>query len=47
MRVRREHVRFVLAVMGEQERLVPYTQGVVAEVDLDKGRIQVDWEKDY
>ena len=37
----------VLVLKGEQERLVPYTPGVVAEVDLDKGRIQVDWEKDY
>jgi ribosomal 30S subunit maturation factor RimM len=26
---------------------VPYTPGVVAEIDLDRGRIQVDWEKDY
>ena len=37
----------VLVLKGEQERLVPYTPGVVVEVDLDKGRIQVDWEKDY
>ena len=37
----------VLVLKGEQERLVPYTPGVVAEIDLDRGRIQVDWEKDY
>ena len=37
----------VLVVKGEQERLVPYTPGVVAEIDLDSGRIRVDWEKDY
>ncbi|HBK77691.1 MAG TPA: 16S rRNA processing protein RimM, partial [Gammaproteobacteria bacterium] len=37
----------VLVLKGEQERLVPYTPGVVAEVDLNRGRIQVDWEKDY
>ncbi len=37
----------VLVLKGEQERLVPYAPGVVAEIDLNKGRIQVDWEKDY
>lgn len=37
----------VLVLKGEQERLVPYTPGVVAKIDLDRGRIQVDWEKDY
>ena len=25
----------------------PHSAGVVAEVDLNRGRIQVDWEKDY
>ena len=37
----------VLVLKGEQERLVPYAPGVVADIDLNKGRIQVDWEKDY
>ena len=37
----------VLVLRGEQERLVPYAPGVVAEVDLNKGQIQVDWDKDY
>ena len=37
----------VLVLKGDQERLVPYARGVVADVDLNKGRIQVNWEKDY
>ena len=37
----------VLVLKGDQERLVPYVPGVVADVDLNKGRIQVDWGKDY
>ena len=37
----------VLVLKGEQERLVPYTPGVVVDVDLNTGRIQVDWGKDY
>ena len=37
----------VLVLKGEQERLVPYARGVVTEIYLYKGRILVDWEKDY
>ncbi len=37
----------VLVVKGEIERLVPFVMGqVVLEVDLEAGRIQVDWEFD-
>ena len=37
----------VLHVHGERERLVPFVRGVhVAEVDLDQGRIRVDWHAD-
>lgn len=38
----------VLVVKGERERLIPFVmKQVIVEVDLDKGRIRVDWDKDY
>ena len=36
----------VMVLKGERERLIPYVAGVT-QVDLDAGRIQVDWDKDY
>lgn len=38
----------VLVLESDRERLVPFSRGrVVREVDLDAGRILVDWELDY
>jgi len=38
----------VMVVEGERERLVPFLWGrVVREVDLELGRIRVDWEPDF
>ena len=38
----------VLVVSGERERLIPYVTGqFVKEVDLQAGRITVDWDKDF
>lgn len=39
----------VLRVVGDDgaERLLPFVQAVVQEVDLAGGRIQVDWEADW
>ena len=38
----------VLVVEGDRERLVPFVMGqVIVDVDLDKGEIQVDWDKDF
>jgi len=38
----------VLVVKGERERLIPFLTGpVVIEVDLERGEIQVDWDKDF
>ena len=38
----------VLVVRGERERLIPFVQDqVVIRVDLEKGEIQVDWDKDF
>jgi 16S rRNA processing protein RimM len=38
----------VLVVAGERERLIPYTPGVhVLEVDLDGGRIVVEWDPEF
>lgn len=33
--------------IDQQERLLPYVDAVVLDVDLDAGKIQVDWEADY
>ena len=38
----------VLVVHGERERLIPYVTGqFVKEVDLQAGRITVDWDPDF
>ncbi len=38
----------VLVVKGERERLIPFVmKQVILEVDLEQGRIRVDWDKDY
>ena len=38
----------VLVVKGERERLIPFVMNqVILEVDLEQGRIRVDWDKDY
>jgi 16S rRNA processing protein RimM len=38
----------VLVVLGERERLIPYTWGeAVREVDLEAGRMTVDWDPEF
>ncbi|GAB4353799.1 MAG: ribosome maturation factor RimM [Immundisolibacter sp.] len=38
----------VLVVTGERERLIPFVYPqIVKQVDLDAGRIDVDWEAEY
>ena len=37
----------VLIVEGERERLIPYTDDTVKEVDLDRALIKVDWDEDF
>lgn len=38
----------VLVVKGDRERLIPFVlEKVVVNVDLEKGEIQVDWDKDF
>jgi len=37
----------VLVVQGDRERLIPFVDGVVAEVDLARGEIVVDWGADF
>lgn len=38
----------VLVVSGERERLIPYLPDrVVVEVDLESGRMLVDWDEDF
>lgn len=32
---------------GERQRLIPFTEPIVVEVDLKAGRIKVDWGADY
>lgn len=41
-------VNDVLVVSGERERLLPFAWGdVIHSVDLDQGRIEVDWDPDF
>lgn len=41
-------VNDVLVVRGERERLIPFAQPqIVKKVDLDAGRIEVDWDAEY
>lgn len=38
----------VMVIQGERERLVPFVQGIyVLEVDLEDGRITVDWDPEF
>jgi 16S rRNA processing protein RimM len=37
----------VLQVAGERQRLIPFTAPILVEVDLESGRIVVDWGSDY
>ena len=37
----------VVVVAGDRERLVPYVENVVKGVDLEAGKLLVDWELDY
>ena len=37
----------VLVVKGDRERLIPYTKNAVTHVDLDNGKITVDWSVDF
>ena len=37
----------VLVVLGERERLIPYTDDTVLGVDLEAGRIEVDWDPEF
>jgi 16S rRNA processing protein RimM len=37
----------VLVVQGDRQRLLPYVEQVVLDVNLEQRRIQVDWGLDY
>lgn len=37
----------VVVVQGERERLLPYVDQVIREVDLDGGLMRVDWDPDF
>ena len=37
----------VLKISGDQERLIPFTEPIVIEVDTKTGCIRVDWGVDY
>ncbi len=37
----------VLVVIGDRERLLPFVDAVVKRVDLDAGKLLVEWELDY
>jgi 16S rRNA processing protein RimM len=37
----------VLVVKGDTQHLLPYVDAVVLDVDLEAGRIQVDWGLDF
>lgn len=37
----------VLKVVGDRQRLIPFTNPILSEVDLKAGRILVDWGLDY
>ena len=37
----------VIEVQGERERLIPFVDAFVREVDMDARRILVDWGVDY
>jgi 16S rRNA processing protein RimM len=37
----------VLVVRGDRERLIPFIESVVVEVDLSRSRLSVDWGAEY
>jgi 16S rRNA processing protein RimM len=37
----------VLVVKGEKERLIPFTEFAVIDVDIDSSNIVVDWDEDF
>ena len=37
----------VLVVAGERERLLPYIESVIKDIDLERGLIIVDWDPDF
>lgn len=37
----------VIAIRGERERYLPHTAEVVREIDLDAGRMVVDWDPEF
>lgn len=37
----------VVVVRGERERLLPYVDQVIREVDLDGGLLRVDWDPEF
>lgn len=37
----------VVVVRGERERLLPYVEQVICEVDLDGGLLRVDWDPEF
>ena len=37
----------VLVVQGERERLIPFIADVIGEVDLEAGRMRVNWDADF
>jgi len=37
----------VLRVAGERERLIPFKAPIVGKVDLEAGKIEVDWGLDW
>jgi 16S rRNA processing protein RimM len=37
----------VMVVKGEKERLIPFTEFAVLGIDLDSGKINVDWDPEF
>lgn len=37
----------VMVVSGERERLIPFIDGAIDEVDLQQGRVTVDWDPEF
>ena len=37
----------VIVVKGERERLIPFIQDVVAEIEIEKGLLRVDWDPEF
>ena len=46
-RIVRTGANDVLVVEGERERLIPFIEDVVREVDLAAGVVRVDWSADF